>query len=72
MTRLSKYYSGDQIEKNEMGGACSIYGGREEVHTGFWRGNRREREHLEDLIVDGMRILKWMFRKWDVGGCGLE
>ena len=22
---LTKYYSGDQIEKNEMGGACSTY-----------------------------------------------
>jgi hypothetical protein len=21
---LTKYYSGDQLEKNEMGGACSI------------------------------------------------
>jgi hypothetical protein len=26
--RLSKYYSGDQIEKNEMGGTCSAYGER--------------------------------------------
>jgi len=25
-----------QIEKNEMGGACSKYGGRGEVYTGFW------------------------------------
>jgi hypothetical protein len=24
---LTKYYSGDQIEKNEMGGACSTYEG---------------------------------------------
>jgi hypothetical protein len=23
------YYSGDQIEKNEMGGACGMYGGEE-------------------------------------------
>ena len=22
---ITKYYSGDQIEKNEMGGACSTY-----------------------------------------------
>jgi len=22
----SPYYSGDEIEKNEMGGACSVYG----------------------------------------------
>ena len=24
-----KYYSGDKIEKNEMGGACSTYGGEQ-------------------------------------------
>jgi hypothetical protein len=23
---LTKYYAGDQIEENEMGGACSTYG----------------------------------------------
>jgi hypothetical protein len=26
---LTKYYSGDQIEKNEMGGACGMCGGEE-------------------------------------------
>jgi hypothetical protein len=26
---LTKYYSGDQIKKNEMGGACGTYGGEE-------------------------------------------
>ena len=25
----NKYYSGDQIEKNEMGGTCGTYGGEE-------------------------------------------
>jgi len=24
-----------------------------EVHTGFWQGDLRERENLEDLDVDG-------------------
>jgi hypothetical protein len=24
-----QYYSGDEIEKNEMGGACSMYGRKE-------------------------------------------
>jgi len=34
---------GDKIEKSEMGGACSTYGGRGEAYTGFWWGNLRER-----------------------------
>ena len=25
-----------------------------------------ERAHLEDPDVDGSKILKWIFRKWDV------
>jgi hypothetical protein len=30
-----KYYSGNQIEKNEMGGACSTYGGKERCIQDF-------------------------------------
>jgi hypothetical protein len=41
--------------------------GREEVYTGFWWGNLRERDHLEDPGVDGSIILRWIFRKWDGG-----
>ena len=32
--------------------------GREEVPTGFWWGNRIERDHLEDPGVDGRIILR--------------
>jgi hypothetical protein len=38
-----------------------------EVHTGFWWGDLRERDHLEDPGIDGRIILKWIFKKWDGG-----
>jgi len=38
-----------------------------EACTGFWRGNIREGDHLEDPGVDRRIILRWIFRKWDVG-----
>ena len=50
-----------------MGGACSTYGGREEVYIGFWWKNLRERDYLGDPGVDGRIILRWTFRKWGVG-----
>ena len=32
---LTKYYSNDQIQKNEMGEACSVLGGEEKsIHSG--------------------------------------
>jgi len=33
----------------------------------IWWGNLRERDHLEDAGIDGRIILRWIFRKWDVG-----
>ena len=41
--------------------------GSGEVCTGFWWGNLRERDHLEHPGRDGTIILRWIFRKWDVG-----
>ena len=41
--------------------------GRTEVYTGFWCGKLRERDHLEDPGVNGKIILRWIFKKWDVG-----
>jgi hypothetical protein len=41
------------------------------VYTGFWWGNIRERNHLEDPAIDGRIVLRWIFRKWD-GENGLD
>jgi len=40
---------------------------REEVYTGFWWGNLRERNRLEDPGIDRRIILKCIFSKWDMG-----
>jgi hypothetical protein len=32
---------------------------------GFWWGNLRGGDHVEDPGIDGMIILRWIFRKWD-------
>jgi hypothetical protein len=41
--------------------------GRSKAYTGFCWGNLREKDHLGDPDIDGRIILRWMFRKWDVG-----
>jgi hypothetical protein len=38
---------------------------RREVHIGFWWGDMMEKDHLEDLGVNGRKILKRVFNKWD-------
>ena len=38
-----------------------------EVRTGFWWGNLREGDHLEDPSVDGSIILKFVFKQRDGG-----
>jgi hypothetical protein len=41
--------------------------GRAEVYTGVCWGYMRERAHFEDPGADGRIILRWIFRKWDMG-----
>jgi hypothetical protein len=41
--------------------------GRGKVHEGFWRGNLREGENLEDSGVDRKIMLKLIFEKLDEG-----
>jgi hypothetical protein len=47
-----------------------MYGGK--LHTGFWWGNLRAIYHLEDPDVDWRVTLKWIFKKWNVRGHGLD
>jgi hypothetical protein len=39
--------------------------GAGDIHTGFWWGDLRRRDHLKDMGIDGRMILKWIFKKWD-------
>jgi len=64
---LTKYSSGDHIEKNERGGAWSKYEREERCIQVFWWGDLRESEHLEDPSTDGRIILIWISKKWDGG-----
>jgi hypothetical protein len=41
--------------------------GEGEVCIGLWWGNLRERDRWGDPGVDGRIILKWIFKRWDVG-----
>jgi hypothetical protein len=53
---------GNQIDKKEMGGACSTCWKR----IGAYRvlmGKVRRRHHLEDPGVDGRIIFRWIFSK---------
>ena len=46
MLLTTKYFSGDQIEKNGLGRSYGTYGGGG-VHIGFWWGNLKEKTNVK-------------------------
>jgi len=42
---------------------------RRGAYTVFWLGNMHERDHLEDVGIDGRIILKWIFRRRKLWRC---
>jgi hypothetical protein len=60
------------IDQSIIIGTGIIDSTRREAYTGFWWGNLKKRDHMGDPGVDGRIILRWIFRKCDVGvwtGC---
>jgi len=53
-------------------GACNTRGGIGEAYTGSGWGNLRERSRLGEPGVDERIILRWIIRKCDVGGYGMD
>jgi hypothetical protein len=54
-----------------MDGAMCLLLVRRHVRTGVWWENLRQKDHLEDLDVDGKIILKWIFKKSNGAWTGL-
>ena len=48
-------------EERLAGHVARMEGGQ--VHTAFSWGNLREKDHLQDLRINGWIILKWIFKK---------
>jgi hypothetical protein len=57
---------GNKIEKNEMGGECSMFGGEKSCMQGFGGETWGDRDHLGGSGIDGRIILRWICGKWDV------
>jgi hypothetical protein len=70
---LAKYYSGDQIKKEEIGEACSTYGGRGEVHTVGKGPIGRPRHRRKDSIkiyLQEVPLGVWTRLMWPRTGTG--
>jgi len=69
ISTATKYSLDDQMEKNVMGGHVTYMGERRIVYFIFVGGGYlKERDYLEETVLNGIIILKYIFRKWGCGG----
>jgi hypothetical protein len=61
---FNKYYSGDQIKKNEMGRARDTCE-RQEMGVQGFGGKTRGKKPLGRPRLRGRKLLKWIFKNWD-------
>jgi hypothetical protein len=62
IVHFTKYYSGDQIRKNERAGHVASMGEMKNTYH-ILVGKPEGKNHLEDLGVDGKIILEWILGK---------
>ena len=64
--KLAKYIPDFRIKEDDIGGACGARGGGEKISS--YRnlvGKCEAKSHLEDPVVDGRIVLKWIIKKQD-------
>jgi hypothetical protein len=67
---LNKYHTVDQIKEDEMGRACGTYGGEYKCVQRIGGEKLVERDHLEDLLVDGRKTINCILKAsgWNSSG----
>jgi hypothetical protein len=63
---IPKHHEEDQINENNVGGACDTHG--KVKCKRFWSESANERDHLEDRGVDGRVGSEWRL----AAGCGVD
>jgi hypothetical protein len=61
---LTIYYSDNHVKEDEMSGQVACVGKKRNAYK-YLVGNLKERNHLEDLVVDGRMTLKRTLNKQD-------